>query len=302
MKKTIAAILLTAVLFLAPTCTTSAHAEDANDTTFTIVWISDTQSMVNYYPTGALESMGKWIIDHKEIDNIVQVVQTGDAVEDGDQPYQWDNYHKLTNQFSGDIPYLQVAGNHEKGVKPGTYSWRYYLTQPEIMSTPDEQKFQGGKSLYSTFEVGGEKFIIMGIGYGAERASAEWVNAVLAEYAEYTAIIATHSYIRAGGEYMPEGEYLFENVVTCNPNVRLILCGHVSPCGTAYRAELIDGRTVNAMMYNYQAWGSDCGQLRTLTFNTADRSITVHTFSPYTGKEYVDVTFGTATFVLENAF
>ena len=67
-----------------------------------------------------------------------------------------------------------------------------------------------------------------------------------------------------------------------NPNVRLVLCGHV--CGTGYRAEDIDDtgdgvpdRRVNAMLYNYQHYELESGQIRLLTFDPVSHGLTVMT-------------------------
>jgi hypothetical protein len=275
-------------------------------TTFSIVWISDTQNMVYHDFPGALESMGKWIIDNRYRENIKYVVQTGDAVDNGFCEWQWVNYHKLYDQFAGQIPFFVVAGNHELHVK--FERWDAYLARPEISTIPRVNSFERGKAVYATFEVDGEKFLLIGAGYGAELESVDWMNSVLKYHPDYTAILLFHGYLKAHGEYLAIGEELFERVVKPNPNVRLVLCGHCTG-NTSYRLEEIDDdgdgtpdRAVNALMYNYQDWVQDCGQLRLLTFDTATRSITVKTFSPYTGKEYRDDHFKAAEFTITNAF
>ena len=70
-----------------------------------------------------------------------------------------------------------------------------------------------------------------------------------------------------------------------NPNVRLVLCGHI--CGTAFRSDDLDDngdgvpdRRVNAMLYDYQDHVIDSGQVRVLTFDPASRGLTVLTYSP----------------------
>jgi len=301
MKKTIKLLLVILYVLMITIVPASARAED----TFTIVWISDTQAIAYYDYPGAFESMGNWIMDNR--DGVEYIIQTGDAVDNGFHPWQWRNYYQLYDQFAGQIPYIAVAGNHELGVK--RQEWDAYLALPEVQAIPKENKFAGGKAVYATFEHGGEKFIIAGIGYGATDECTDWINQVLADHSDHTAILIFHSYLRNAEEYMPVGKEIFENIVKPNPNVKLVLSGHVSKGGNAFRQEQLDDngdgtpdRTVTAMMYNYQSWSENCGQLRTLEFNLATRGITVHTFSPVTGKEFNDVTFGTATFTIHNAF
>jgi len=301
MNKTIKRLLVFLYIIAILLIPASARADD----TFTIVWISDTQAIAYYDYPSAFEKMGNWIMDNRE--GVEYIVQTGDAVDNGFHAWQWRNYYQLYDQFAGQIPYIAVAGNHELGVK--RQEWDAYLALPEVQAIPDDHKFAGGKGVYATFEHGGEKFIIAGIGYGATDECTDWINQVLAEHSDHIAILIFHSYLRNADEYMPVGEQIFENIVKPNHNVKLVLSGHVSKSGNAFRQEQIDDngdgtsdRTVTAMMYNYQSWSENCGQLRTLEFNMATRGITVHTFSPYTGKEFNDVTFGTATFTIDNAF
>ena len=299
MNKTIKRLLVILYIIAIMFIPASARADD----TFTIVWISDTQAIAYYDYPGAFESMGKWIMDN----SVEYIVQTGDAVDNGFHPWQWRNYYKFYDQFAGQIPYIAVAGNHELGVK--RQEWDAYLALPEVQAIPKDHKFAGGKAVYATFEHGGERFIIAGIGYGATDECTDWINQVLTEHSDHKAILIFHSYLRNAGEYMPVGEQIFEDIVKPNPNVKLVLSGHVSKGGNAFRQEQLDDngdgiadRTVTAMMYNYQSWSENCGQLRTLEFNTTTREITAHTFSPYTGKEFNDVAFGTATFTITNAF
>ncbi|MPN41114.1 hypothetical protein SDC9_188656 [bioreactor metagenome] len=101
---------------------------------------------------------------------------------------------------------------------------------------------------------------------------------------------------------------MYKQIVLPNPNVRLVLCGHV--LGVSSRIDSIDDdldgeadRTVAQLMYNYQNRKTDCGQLRILEFNTEDRSIMITTYSPVTDRYYRDYMFGdNYTFTLQDAF
>ena len=64
------------------------------------------------------------------------------------------------------------------------------------------------------------------------------MNEVLQRYRNSTAILLFHGYIAEDGRYTAVGKQMFDLVVKPNPNVRLVLCGHV--CGTAFRVEDID--------------------------------------------------------------
>lgn len=302
MKKFIAVLLFVVMMVVfVPFSTTLA--EDNNEDTFTIVWLSDTQNMSEYSYNHAMQRMGQWISDQKEVLNIQYVVQTGDAVENGANPKYWAEFDLMLDKFKDEIPYIGAAGNHE--IKKNGYL--EYLARPEILSIPKENSYKNGEASYSTFEVDGCKFIIVAVGYGIEEESIGWVNFILENHKDHSAILLYHDYMQTSGRFSKNGKLMFKQIVLSNPNVRLVLCGHV--LGLSSRIDSIDDngdgipdRTVTQMMYNYDL-DKDHGQLRTLQFNTTNHSITVTTYSPITERYYRDWMNGDQyTFVLKDAF
>ena len=312
MKKIAAYLSIFAILFFLPLTVSQANFDpqknkrpgDAPGGLFTIVWISDTQDMAYFGYGRPLGMMGEWIMDNKDALNIRYVVQTGDAVDNGASPWQWERFDELYGQINGKIPYISAAGNHE--VKKNGYL--EYLARPEVLAIPPEHAFENGKAAFSTFEADGRKFVIVAVGYGIEQDAVPWANAVLRQYEDHTAILLFHDYMQSEGRFSKNGKAMFEQIVKPNPNVRLVLCGHV--CGVSSRVDPLDDdhdgipdRTVTQMMYNYQHFKADCGQLRTLTFDMDTRSITVTTYSPFTERYYRDYMFGDHfTFTLEDGF
>lgn len=283
--------------------TSNGSGDEAGDS-FTIVWVSDTQDMAYFGYGHPLGMMGEWIAENQKPLNIRYVVQTGDAVDNGASPWQWDRFDELYRQIDGKIPYISAAGNHE--VKKNGYL--EYLARPEVMRMPPEHVFEKGKASYSTFDVNERKFVIVAVGYGIEQDAVPWVNDVLRQHKDATALLLFHDYMQSEGRFSKNGKAMFEQIVKPNPNVRLVLCGHV--CGVSSRIDPIDDnhdgvidRTVTQMMYNYQHFKADCGQLRTLTFHLNDRSIDVTTYSPFTERYYRDYMFGDQyTFTLKDGF
>lgn len=274
-------------------------------TPFSISWISDTQSMTYCNYTDALESMGRWIADEKDERNILYVVQTGDAVENGFSDWQWKNNDACYSQFKEMLPYIAVAGNHEIGMK--LHSYVGYLSRRNVSEIPRRNSFERGRAVYATMRAGGIDFLILGAGWESELMSVEWMNEILREHPDSVAILLFHGYIQTNGTYTVVGKKMFEKVVKPNPNVKLVLYGHV--LGTAVRFEDVDDnadgtpdRRVTALMYNYQNAGMDCGQLRLLTFDPMERSLRVLTYSPYLKRYYRDYTYSSSDFLLENVF
>ncbi len=133
------------------------------------------------------------------------------------------------------------------------------------------------------------------------------MNDVLRRNRNRTAILLFHGYIADDGRFTVVGKQMFDLVVKPNPNVRLILCGHV--CGTGYREDDLDDtgdgvpdRRVSAMLYNYQEYGIDTGQLRVLTFDPASHGLTVLTYSPPLKRYFRDSYFSSAEFTIHGAF
>lgn len=252
--------------------------------------------------------MGSWIAENAETENIRYVVQTGDITDNGFKTWQWDNFELCYGQFRDSIPYFPVAGNHDLGVKLGDYS--AYLERPFLAAFPPENLFEGGKALYAELQVSGVKLLLVGACWGAELEAIEWMQAVIAAHDDYDAVILLfHSYIRADSTYMPIGAQLYEQLVLPYPNVKLVLSGHVKG-RTGVRIEELDDdddgdtdRRVTALMYNHnQSSGRHAGFLRILNFDPLLRSITVTTYSPFSGLYYQDNDFKDAVFTLEDAF
>lgn len=275
-------------------------------TPFSMIWLSDTQVLAYKYPD-PLESMGKWIVENIEKENIRYVFQTGDLVENGYAPRHWANFDLCYNQFRDLLPYFPVAGNHDIAINHKDYA--AYLERPFFAAYPPETLFEGGKALYAEVHDGGLKLLLLGAGWDAELAAVDWMNSVVKAHPDYSVILLFHGYIQASGGYTVVGKKMFEQLVVPNPNIKLVLCGHCS--GTSgVRIEEVDDdgdgtvdRSVYALMYNYQDRKMpDLGQLRILRFDPMARTLTFTTYSPYTDRFYRDKDFQAETFTLEDVF
>lgn len=302
-KRFLSLLTIFALLCLLPYPSSRARLDD-DRVPFTIVWLADTQDMAYSKYNHALQKMGKWIMDNQKAMNIRYILQTGDAVDNGASDRQWREFDEMYLQFRGKIPYLSAAGNHE--VKK--HGYLEYLQRAQVKDIPKENRFRDGESAYSTLEISGVKLIFVAIGFGVEKESVDWVNGVLQQHRDYTAILLIHDYLQTGGRFGITGKAMFHALVEPNPNVRLVLCGHVN--GVSSRMDEIDDnkdgkpdRTVAQLMYDYQKAKDQCGQLRTMEFNPEDRSITITTYSPVTRRYYRDYMLGDrATFTLKDAF
>ena len=272
---------------------------------FSIVWLSDTQTMSYMRYPGRLQQMGEWIAAQRVKRNIRYVVQTGDAVENGFSDWQWAEFDTCYNEFKEELPFFAVAGNHDIDNQRSDYTT--FLERDYITNLPADHAFENGRAAYATVSAGGMKILFLGAGWDSEESAIPWMNKVLQRHAEYTAILLFHSYIKQDGQFTVTGKQMFEQVVKPNPNVRLVLCGHVH--GTGYRQDLIDDtedglpdRNVHALLYNYQDWTVDTGQLRVLTLDPLKHDLTVMTYAPPVERYYRDSHFATVEFTIEDAF
>ncbi|WP_366914069.1 LamG-like jellyroll fold domain-containing protein [Nocardioides sp.] len=92
---------------------------------------------------------------------------------------------------------------------------------------------------YVLFSAGGQDFVSVGLSYGVTKAEADWASSIFARYADRNGILITHAYLGAstnvdgrGANKSGDGSRLFTKVVTANPNVFLVLAGHVHGVGT----------------------------------------------------------------------
>ncbi|MEG1524515.1 MAG: metallophosphoesterase [Clostridia bacterium] len=291
-------------------CSTPKPAADSEpapaSTPFTIAWFPDTQASA-YHEPKALTAMGKWVADHRDSDDIVYVLHTGDLVDNGFKEWQWKNFELAYDQFDGEVPFFPIAGNHDLGVK--LRNWDGYLARPYVKdAVPYEQQFAGGKATYMTFNAGGTDFLVVGVGHSAEKESAEWVRDVFAKFPDHYGILMMHGYIHPpDNELYENGPFMYENVVSKCPNLYMTLSGHFR--GSAYRLYSFDDdgdgaatREVHTIMCNYQGYEYNGGQIRLLIFDPADRSLTVDTFSTLTGHPMRDETMKKPIYRLENVF
>ena len=272
-------------------------------TPFSLLWLSDTQTMSFRSPLSLLK-MGEWVAENRAQYNILEVVSTGDAVEHGANPRQWANYDAMRAYFA-DLPYFGIAGNHELGVREKDYAW--YLARPDVLSLPPETVFEGGRAAYRLFSAGGVDFIVLGVGWLSEEDALDWANGVLETYRDRTAILLFHGVIDSAGRNLKIGKFIVQNYVMPNTNVRLVLCGHVPGSFTRVDEYDLDGdgdadHRAILSMYNYQTVGERNGQLRILTFDPAARTLAITTYSPVTEVFYRENGARTPVLVLENAF
>lgn len=281
------ALALVMASFCALAAVPVASPERVEEDPFTLVWMSDTQHYSASYPK-TFQAMTKWVLDNREKENIQYVIHTGDVVHSRKKAAQWTNAQNATKGMIAEVPFFVVAGNHDTGTNSPSFTEFSRLYGPKVFADlPSLGGFYGdGVGRYDLFSVGSHDFIIAGLSYAHDKEAVAWLNGVLAEHKDRTAILAFHSYLNENGKLTSHGNKLYEDVVEKNPNVRLVLCGHKH--GVTRRVSAIDDdgdgkadRRVHQLLANYQGkkQGGE-GYMCLLEFDPSGQKITLRTYSP----------------------
>jgi len=269
----------------------AAHHAEATDRSaydFTLAWESDTQ----YYNEEFYEhqlNIHRFLLEQREPMNLQYLFHTGDIVDDADQPEQWANADPAYAQLDeAGLPYNVLAGNHDVGHLDGDYTeYSKHFGKHRYEDKPWYGGFyEDNRGSYTLFTSGGVDFLVVSQGWGPGDAEIDWMNDVLAQYPERTAIINLHEYMLTTGGLGPIPQRIQDEVVATNPNVSMVMSGHYHDAHTRVDSFDDDGdgtadREVTQMLFDYQGLPEGGqGFLRLLHFDNEDGRMIVRTFSP----------------------
>jgi len=275
--------------------TTNTTAE----TNFSIIWITDTQYLSDFYPT-YYNSLCQWIVAHANMYNVKMVIHTGDIVEDQWNRTQWENANSSMEMLlENGIPYCWNAGNHDFNA---TYYIGYQFSAFKPVTMQNESYWLGdmfsGENTAVHFTADNEDFLIINLAYDANSTTLSWATHLLDSYPTSHAIVVTHAFIDGGCRYSVWSAYLQNSVLDNHTNVFLTLNGHYigNPCTNRTKVG-----NCNELYWNRQELDDQMGSasLRILTFDMQNNSVEVKTFIIYTNQFLTDPS---NQFTLENIF
>lgn len=274
---------------------------EASTEKFTFAWITDQQYYVqrDAYDDEdhiIMELQHNWLIENKEALNLQYVFNTGDIVNRKDEDYQWDiadEYFRLLENAR--IPYGVTTGNHDVNFSQEDHSkYGEVFGEERYKDKPwYGESYQNNKGHYDTISVNGLDFMMVYMGWGIYDSEIKWMNKVISENPDKTVILNLHEYLGTSGVLTDPGQYVYDNVVIPNPNVKMVLCGHLH--GSASRVDSIDDngdgiadRKVWQLLADYQGLkntaskydGGD-GFMRLFEFDSATGEVNVVTTSPW---------------------
>ena len=230
-----------------------------------------------------------WLLANRSRMNIQYLFHDGDIIDDVDLGGEWDNADKAYAYLDrAGFPYGVLAGNHDVGHLRGDYTeyWKYFGASRYENNPWYGGSYQNNRAHYDLITVDGIDFLRMYVGWGVGDEEIEWMNEVLAKYPERVAILNFHEYLLATGGLGEEPKRVYDEVISVNPNVRMVLSGHYHNAKTVTYDfdDNKDGQTdrkVYAMLFDYQGLSEGGkGYMRLMHFDCKNGTVTVRTYSP----------------------
>lgn len=244
----------------------------------------------------------KWVLENRERMNIQYMFHDGDIIDDEPLIPEWENADAAYRMLDvARLPYGVLAGNHDVGHLSGDYTnFSKYFGESRYNQNPwYGGSYKDNRGHYDLITVDGIDFIMVYMGWGVGDEEIAWMNQVLAQYPERKAILNFHEYLLASGGMGEEPQRIYDEVVSANPNVCMVLSGHYHNAQTRIDSFDDDGdgveeRKVYQMLFDYQGLAQGgMGYIRLMHFDLEGQQIIVRTYSPslddYNAKDETDI-------------
>lgn len=268
---------------------------------FTIIPISDTQFYCQQANGGTSEyykNQTRWIVNHKDSLNIIFACGVGDIVQNGDNggnDIEWKRAdtaisileNPQTTGLPDGLPYIMNVGNHDQTPGGSATGTTTFYNQYFGLNRYKNRSYFGGAyknstdNLFQLFSYDRIDFLAISLEYdaNADPAVLNWADSLVKAYPNRKVIVVSHWIINSDATFGAQGQAIYNKLKT-NPNLWLMLCGHVNPNGEARRTDVYNGIPVNTLLSDYQdrAHGGD-GWLRILKVSPENNTIDVKTYS-----------------------
>ncbi|MHC4994002.1 MAG: metallophosphoesterase [Planctomycetota bacterium] len=310
--KTFAYAILTTLAVLATGCASTNHEP------FTVVVIPDTQCYCDLQFASSAKKWGNgdlrqyffdqthWIKESADELNTSFAVHEGDITQT-DYPEEWEIADEAMSVLDGHVPYCLTLGNHDMGIVINPDGKGYKSAANRETKVNDyfpQSRFEnepwfGGSyegdlaNAYYLFAPSGIELMVLSLEFNPRDEVLAWANGVCQQYPDRRVIVLTHSYMNSKGERIKvenyatakpgkgnSGEAMWEKLVSLQPNIFMVLCGH--SFGDAYRMDTgVNGNPVHQVLCDYQnRHNGGESWLRYMTFYPDEHRIAVHTYNP----------------------
>jgi hypothetical protein len=280
-------LLLLSLLLLSLILSSSAKAE-TSETSFSIIWLTDTQYLSEKYPS-YFDAVCNWIAENSNLLNLKTVIHTGDILENAQNLVEWENAnHSMSILLNSNIPYCWCAGNHEWPGSP--WSWLNFTafnTTALLEKNYWVSDKLDGRNTALIFSASEWSFLVVNIEYHANDTVLQWANNLIDTHPSFHVILGTHAYLNEKSGYDSWAIHLRNAVLANHSSVFMTLSGHFVDDGRFNRT-LVDNR--HELFFNYQ--GTDGGlndsTIRIMTFIKDRGIIAVNTYNPITKQLFTD--------------
>ena len=155
--------------------------------------------------------------------------------------------------------------------------------------------YEPGKvdNIFSTFSAGGHRWLVLTLELWARPDVVSWARTVVEEHPQHNVIIQTHHYLNGdgsiggdnGGYGSTSPQYLWNNLVSQYPNIKMVFSGHVG--AAANRTDTgVNGNTVYSFLTCMHDKSSN--PVRLLNIDPAAGTISTRIYSPWTNTSFPD--------------
>jgi len=296
---------------------------------YSIVIIPDQQVMTYYYPE-KLTNMYNWIAEQIEPENVQMVLNLGDMTETNSTE-DWAKAKEVYDIIAGKVPFMFVPGNHDyEGGGANQSSSRdsanmntyFPLSMFREMETyggaysEDKGIADDSSNTWQTFEVNGNKYLLVALEFGPRDSVLAWAGDVIAAHPDHQAIILTHGYLDGDASHLTgsgapssykfthsetdpcnDGDGVWDKLVSKHENIVMVLSGHIGvdnvvtntrigENGNEVKEFLIDGQWLDrdldgvglVAMMNF----SNNGQTVEFTYYSTDKGKYMNTVNQFT--------------------
>jgi hypothetical protein len=255
---------------------------------YRLIVVPDTQFASEKWPH-LLTAMSAWILKNQAPLNIKYVLQVGDMVQNAGEEVEWKNFDAGFRPLDGKVPYLVVLGNHDipkSAVGHNVPLFEKYFPAERFAKLPSLPAATADRAnSYRLFSAGGTDWLIVGMPFSPTDAELEGADRVVAAHPERRVIVLTHSYLKQYGR-SDLGEHIWQKLVKHNPNVALVICGHVGSLTPHFVSQADQGNKVYELMFDWQNEDQEekNSYLAILEFDPEAATIAVKSYSPHLDK------------------
>lgn len=273
--------------------------DEPADYDYSFAVVGDTQ-YINRHNPEVYPKICDWIIDNSSNKKIKFVAGLGD-ITDTSTVEEWTRAQEQINRLNDVVPYSIVRGNHDKIADFTTY-FPY-----ENYADTYGGSFNG--TMLNTWQelvIGRNKYLIMGLDYGADDAELEWANEVIAAHPDHSVIITTHGYLDSDGTLLKDelvtndgfndGDDMWEKLIKKHGNITMVLCGHIYSQDIVVAKSVGEkGNTVTQILVNPQILDQPssadrpAGMVCMLYFSDGGRKVEVEYYSTVKQQYFKDI-------------